>query len=161
AKTRCTPARVLESVAPAGVPGRAAIGHTRWATHGKANEVNAHPHFDNAGDVAVIHNGIVENHAELRRRLTGLGHVFVSETDTEVIPHLIAESLKDGRDLRAAVQATIAEIKGAAAIVAMLRQEPGVLVAARVSNAGGVVIGFGEGEMYVASDLNAVLPHTP
>jgi len=140
-------------------PGTAGIGHTRWATHGKATEANAHPHTDSAGEVVVIHNGIVENYLGLRARLLAAGHTFRSETDTEVIPHLIEEKLKQAGDLATAVRAAIAEIEGAAAIVAMRRSEPGVLVAARVANAGGVVIGYGERGMYVASDLPALVPY--
>jgi glucosamine--fructose-6-phosphate aminotransferase (isomerizing) len=139
--------------------GTAGIGHTRWATHGKATEANAHPHTDSKGDVTVIHNGIVENYLELRKDLIAAGHHFRSETDTEVIPHLIEEEVKKGHDLASAVCEAIAQIHGAAAIVAMRRAEPGVLVAARVANAGGVVIGYGEGAMYVASDLPALIPY--
>ena len=141
-------------------PGRTGIGHTRWATHGKATSLNAHPHQDTAGDVVVIHNGIVENYLDLKKGLVERGETFVSETDTEVLPHLIAQALEGGCDLREAVQVAMARVEGAAAVVAMRRQEPGVLVAARVSNAGGVVIGYGDGAMYVASDLTAILPHT-
>ena len=140
-------------------PGTTGIGHTRWATHGKATELNAHPHTDSAGDVTVIHNGIVENYLELRKQLMAAGHTFRSETDTEVIPHLIEEEVKAGHDLSGAVCRAIAQIEGAAAIVALRRSEPGVLVAARIANAGGVVIGYGKGAMYVASDLPALIPY--
>ncbi|HWO72803.1 MAG TPA: glutamine--fructose-6-phosphate transaminase (isomerizing) [Dehalococcoidia bacterium] len=141
-------------------PGRTGIGHTRWATHGKPSQLNAHPHSDRTGDVVVIHNGIVENYRKLREDLAANGHTFVSETDTEVIPHLISELLEQGHDLESATRAAMRRIEGAAAVLAMRRQEPGVIVAARVANAGGVVIGHGEGEMFVASDLPAVLTHT-
>jgi glucosamine--fructose-6-phosphate aminotransferase (isomerizing) len=141
-------------------PGSMGIGHTRWATHGKATQINAHPHTDTAGDVVVIHNGIVENFRELRGELIGRGHAFLSETDTEVIPHLIAEELARGLDLEEATRAALARIDGAAAVLALRRQEPGVLVAARVANAGGVVVGYGDGCMYVASDLPAIVEHT-
>src|SRR3989442_450415 len=140
--------------------GRQGIGHTRWATHGKPNEVNAHPHTDCTGDVVVIHNGIVENHLALKQKLTAAGHEFASETDTEVIPHLIEEHLRDGKDLESALAATIQEISGAHAILAMSTSEPGTLVAARVGNAGGIVVGYGHGENFLASDLPALLPHT-
>ncbi|MDP3911874.1 MAG: glutamine--fructose-6-phosphate aminotransferase, partial [Gemmatimonadales bacterium] len=140
--------------------GHAGIGHTRWATHGRATEANAHPHADSTGDILVIHNGIVENYRELRDALAAGGHTFASETDTEVIPHLIEDGVKKGLDLAGAVREAVGQIEGAAAIVAMRRQEPGVLVAARVANAGGVVIGYGASEMLVASDLPAILPHT-
>jgi glutamine---fructose-6-phosphate transaminase (isomerizing) len=141
-------------------PGKTGIGHTRWATHGKANDVNAHPHLDSTGDIVVIHNGIIENYLELRKRLASQGHTFKSETDTEVLPHLIEEGIKAGFDLAEAVCDTIRQIRGAAAIVVMRRQEPGVLVAARIANAGGVVIGYGDDGMYVASDLPALVAHT-
>jgi glucosamine--fructose-6-phosphate aminotransferase (isomerizing) len=136
------------------------IGHTRWATHGKATEINAHPHTDSSGDVVVIHNGIVENYRELRAALRQRGHVFQSETDTEVIPHLIADGIATGLDLEEATRAALGQIEGAAAILAMRRKEPGILVAARIANAGGVVIGYGDGEMFVASDLPAIMEHT-
>ena len=147
----------VEGAWPAGNTG---IGHTRWATHGKPTQANAHPHLDGQGDVAVIHNGIVENFRALRRELEGRGHVFRSETDSEVIPHLIADGLEQGLDLLEATRAAAGRIEGAAAIVAMRRQEPGVLVAARIANAGGVVIGRGDGETFVASDLPAIVEHT-
>jgi glucosamine--fructose-6-phosphate aminotransferase (isomerizing) len=141
--------------------GTAGIGHTRWATHGKASQINAHPHTDVSGDVVVIHNGIVENFRELRAELMASGHVFTSETDTEVIPHLIAEYVTQGESIESATRAAMRRVEGAAAILAMRRQEPGVIIAARIANAGGVVIGEGDGEMFVASDLPAVVCHTP
>ncbi|HEU0074043.1 MAG TPA: glutamine--fructose-6-phosphate transaminase (isomerizing) [Dehalococcoidia bacterium] len=134
----------------------AAIGHTRWATHGRASQLNAHPHTDCSGEIAIIHNGIVENHRELRLELESNGCSFRSQTDTEVIPHLIEAGIKDGLDLAAATAAALRRIEGAAAVLTMREQEPGVLVAARVANAGGVVIGYGSGEMLVASDLPAI-----
>ena len=138
----------------------AGIGHTRWATHGRATQLNAHPHTDCGGEVAVIHNGIVENHRELRLELQALGCKFASDTDTEVIPHLIEAGIKTGLDLAAATGAALRRIEGAAAVLAMRQQEPGVLVAARVANAGGVVIGYGTGEMLIASDLPAIAQRT-
>ncbi len=140
--------------------GRQGIGHTRWATHGKPSDENAHPHTDCSGDVVVIHNGIVENHREIRQRLIASGHRFSSETDTEVIPHLIEEHLREGKDLKGALERTVEELSGAHAILAMTTAEPGVVVAARIGNAGGIVIGYGHGENYLASDLPALLPHT-
>ncbi len=137
------------------------IGHTRWATHGGVNEINAHPHRDSTGDVVVIQNGIVENYLTLKEMLKKEGHQFRSETDTEVIPHLIEYHLKrNAHDLREALRLTLNEIKGSHAIVAMRAQEPETLVAARLGNAGGVVIGYGDGEMFVASDQPAILEHT-
>jgi glucosamine--fructose-6-phosphate aminotransferase (isomerizing) len=147
----------LEGVYPAGSAG---IGHTRWATHGKPTTDNAHPHRDCHGDVVVIHNGIVENYLELRAELKARGHELRSETDTEALPHLIETYLDEGNDLLAALQRTIARLRGAHAIVVMSAREPGTILAARVGNAGGVVVGYGEGEMFLSSDLAAVLPET-
>jgi glucosamine--fructose-6-phosphate aminotransferase (isomerizing) len=146
----------LNGTMPAGGTG---IGHTRWATHGKPTQLNAHPHTDASGDIVVIHNGIVENFRELRAALIARGHAFVSETDTEVIPHLIAEGIAAGLDLEGATRGALAQIEGAAAVLTLRRQEPGVLVAARIANAGGVVVGYGEGVMYLASDLPALVDH--
>ncbi len=140
--------------------GRQGIGHTRWATHGKPSEANAHPHTDCSGDIVVIHNGIVENHQELRNGLIASGHKFASETDTEVLPHLIEHYLQAGSSLEKALELTIKDIAGAHAILTMSTSAPGTVVAARVGNAGGVVIGYGHGENYLASDLPALLPHT-
>ena len=140
--------------------GHEGIGHTRWATHGKPNDVNAHPHADCSGDVVVIHNGIVENYLKLRTELAAAGHSFASETDTEVIPHLLEHYLSENMELAAALGQAITRLEGAHAIVAMSRSEPGTLVAARVGNAGGVVIGYGGGENLLASDLPAILSYT-
>ena len=147
----------LEGVFP---PGTSGLAHTRWATHGKPSDDNAHPHLDCTGDVAVAHNGIVENYLALRRELLDQGHTFTSETDTEVLPHLIEAHLREGDDLPAALRRTIERIEGAHAIVAISRQQPDRLVAARVGNAGGVVVGYGQHEHFVASDLPALLPET-
>ena len=141
--------------------GHRGIGHTRWATHGKVNETNAHPHRDCTGDIVVIHNGIVENYIALQEMLKAEGHKFVSETDTEVLPHLIEHYLKNGAaNLEEATRLVLKQIQGSHAIVAMRAQEPQVLVAARLGNAGGVVIGYGDNEMFVASDQPAILQHT-
>ncbi|MDO8690701.1 MAG: glutamine--fructose-6-phosphate transaminase (isomerizing), partial [Dehalococcoidia bacterium] len=142
---------------PQGVTG---IGHTRWATHGEPSDVNAHPHVDCRGEVVVIHNGIVENYRELKRLLQEEGHTFVSQTDTEVLPHLLERFLAQGCDLETAMRRMMPCLKGAHAILALDQREPGKIVAARVGNAGGVVLGCGEGEMFVASDLPAILPYT-
>jgi glucosamine--fructose-6-phosphate aminotransferase (isomerizing) len=139
---------------------RLGIGHTRWATHGRPSDINAHPHRDCQGRVVVIHNGIVENYLALKERLIDQGHTFVSETDTEVIPHLIEHYLQDGGSLELAVGRAIGQMEGAHALVVFSLGEPDKLVAARVGNAGGVVVGYGQGEMFVASDLPALLPHT-
>jgi glucosamine--fructose-6-phosphate aminotransferase (isomerizing) len=143
------------------IRGHRGIGHTRWATHGKVNETNAHPHRDCTGDIVVIHNGIVENYLQIKEMLRAEGHKFISETDTEVLPHLIEHYLKHGApNLEEATRLTLGDIRGSHAIVAMRAQEPDVLVAARLGNAGGVVVGYGEDEMFVASDQPALLPHT-
>ncbi len=140
--------------------GHVGIGHTRWATHGKPSDVNAHPHVSTHGEVVVIHNGIIENFLPLRQELEDKGYRFVSETDTEVLPHMIEDYIRQGMSLTEAVRATLHRIKGAAAIATMSIHEPGTLVGARIANAGGVVIGYGEGEMFLASDIPAILQHT-
>ena len=142
------------------VSGNVGIGHTRWATHGRPTQTNAHPHVDCRGETVVIHNGIVENYVALRQRLIAAGHSFASETDTEVIVHLVEEHLATGVDLEEAVRRALLEIRGNHAIVILSRREPDRLIAARLGNAGGVVLGIGDGEMFVASDLPAILEHT-
>ena len=140
--------------------GRVGIGHTRWATHGRPTDQNAHPLSDCQGDVLVVHNGIIENYRELKEELQRQGHRFSSETDTEIIAHLVEEGLARGEGLMEAVRRALSALQGANATVVMCRRQPGRLVAARLGNAGGVVIGLGEGEAFVASDLPALLPHT-
>jgi glucosamine--fructose-6-phosphate aminotransferase (isomerizing) len=147
----------LNGSAPAATTG---IGHTRWATHGKPSDQNAHPHLSCNGEVVVIHNGIVENYAGLRAELIAAGHAFRSETDTETIAHLMEDRVKAGESLLEALRQTALRLQGSQAIVAMSDREPGAMVAARVGNAGGVVVGYGNGEMMLASDLAAVLPLT-
>ncbi|MEP7217155.1 MAG: class II glutamine amidotransferase, partial [Anaerolineaceae bacterium] len=147
----------LEAALAAGKPleSTTGIGHTRWATHGKPSDENAHPHLSCAGEVCIIHNGIVENYAELRTELEGKGHRFESETDTETIAHLMEDHLKAGATLLEALRLTSPRLAGSQAIVAIAPSEPGTLVAVRIGNAGGVVIGYGNGEMLLASDLAA------
>ncbi len=140
--------------------GRVGIGHTRWATHGGVTDRNAHPHSSTAGDVVVVQNGIVENYRALRDQLIEDGAEFVSETDTEVIPQLIAHHLRQGSDFPTALRATMAAIEGGNSVVALHASDPQRLYAARKGNAGGIVIGFGEGEMFLASDMPALIPHT-
>jgi glutamine---fructose-6-phosphate transaminase (isomerizing) len=137
--------------------GAVGVGHTRWATHGVPSDANAHPHLDCRGQVAVVHNGIIENYAALRARLIELGHVFSSETDTEVLAHLI-ELHYDG-DLEEAVRRAVAEVRGAYALGVISSNDPDHLVFAR-NGASPLVLGIGEGEMYVASDTPAILPYT-
>ena len=115
------------------------IGHTRWATHGSPSETNAHPHTDCSGDLVVIHNGIVENFSVLRQELTGQGHTFASETDTEVIVHLVEQNMLDGQSFEEAARAALLKLKGAQAVVLMDRQHPDRLIASRIGNAGGVI----------------------
>ena len=137
--------------------GTVGLGHTRWATHGRPNDANAHPHMDCSGRIAVVHNGIIENYASLRTKLIELGHVFRSETDTEVLAHLI-EMHNDG-DLEVALRKTLADVRGAYALGVISSEDPGRLIFAR-NGASPLVIGIGEGEMYVASDTPAILPYT-
>ncbi len=137
--------------------GRVGFGHTRWATHGKPTLENAHPHTDCTGDVAVAHNGIVENHRHLREELVAEGHTFLSTTDTEVIPHLIEGHLARGATLEEAVRQTAGRLAGAQAIVALSRQEPDRLVGVRIGHAGGMAVGYGEDELLLASDLPAMV----
>jgi glutamine---fructose-6-phosphate transaminase (isomerizing) len=142
-----------EEPAPAGVT---AMGHTRWATHGAPTDRNAHPHTDCSGDVAVIHNGIVENFLDLRTRLEKGGHTFVSETDTESVAHLIEEKLRDMPSLVEAVRAAVAELDGAYSLVVLSASHPGEMVGVKVSSP--LVVGIGEdGEAMLASDIPALL----
>ncbi len=138
------------------ISGTMGIGHTRWATHGRPSETNAHPH--QAGAVVLIHNGIIENYLELRRELLGRGRKIASETDTEVICHLIDEEMQAGRSLFEATKNATGKLRGSFALVALSEREPGRLVAAK--NATPIVIGLGEGENFVASDIPALLSHT-
>jgi glutamine---fructose-6-phosphate transaminase (isomerizing) len=140
--------------------GSCGIGHTRWATHGAVTEENAHPHRDASGQIVVIQNGIVENYLELKHRLVARGHVFESQTDTEVIARLLGDHYAAAGSLEQAMRLTLAELRGGNAVVAMNRREPGRIVAARLGNAGGVVIGLGQGETFVASDITAILDYT-
>jgi glucosamine--fructose-6-phosphate aminotransferase (isomerizing) len=136
--------------------GRAGMGHTRWATHGAPTDRNAHPHLDCTGRVAVIHNGIIENFQALKDELVKGGHAFASETDTEVVAHLIEDEL-DG-DLPAAVRATLRRLTGAYALVVMSSEEPDLIVGVKVSSP--LIVGLGDGENLVASDIPAVMQRT-
>jgi glutamine---fructose-6-phosphate transaminase (isomerizing) len=139
------------------IGGHCGIAHTRWATHGVPNEANAHPH--SSGDsVTVVHNGIIENHAELRTELRGKGFVFDSDTDTEVIAHLVEHYQQAGASLLEAGRQAVARLHGAYAIVLLSKREPGVLVGARSGSP--LVLGLGEEENYLASDIHALLPLT-
>jgi glutamine---fructose-6-phosphate transaminase (isomerizing) len=147
-------------VASEPVEGKVGVGHTRWATHGEPSARNAHPHMGATGKVVVVHNGIVENFLELREELSAEGVEFKSETDTETIVHLVERFLSSETDLEGAVRRMLTHIKGAHGIVVMSSQEPDKIIAARIGNAGGVVIGLGKGEMFIASDIPAILEHT-
>src|SRR5271167_3071520 len=136
--------------------GHIGIGHTRWATHGRPSEENAHPH--KAGPVAVIHNGIVENFIDLRTELLARGHKLRSETDTELIAHLIEEKLKAGRGLTEAVREAVLRLRGSFSIVVLSETEPDKLIAAKTATP--LVLGLGDGENFVASDIPAILEHT-
>ncbi|MET8056288.1 glutamine--fructose-6-phosphate transaminase (isomerizing) [Streptomyces microflavus] len=138
--------------------GRTGIGHTRWATHGAPNDVNAHPHLDNAGRVAVVHNGIIENFAALRRELTGRGHALESETDTEVVAHLLAEAFSAGGDLADAMRQVCRRLEGAFTLVAVHADQPDVVVGARRNSP--LVVGVGDDEWFLASDVAAFIVHT-
>jgi len=141
------------------VAGRIGLGHTRWATHGRPSEANSHPHADCTGGLVVVHNGIIENYGSLKERLIAEGHRFRSETDTEVIAHLLEAELRAGRDLREACRATLAELRGAYAIAVLSSAHPDEMVAAKLG-AGSVVVGLGRDETYLASDIPAILPYT-
>ncbi len=142
------------------IKGRVGIGHTRWATHGEPTARNAHPHMGATGKVVVVHNGIVENFIELKEELSQEGAVFQSDTDTETIVLLVEKYMKTGLDLESAARKTLSRLKGAHGVVLFSSQEPDKIVAARIGNAGGVVLGLGEGENYIASDIPAIMEHT-
>ncbi|QCW26172.1 glutamine--fructose-6-phosphate transaminase (isomerizing) [Lysobacter enzymogenes] len=148
----------MENAARAeGFSAQVGIGHTRWATHGGVTEANAHPHIS-FGELAVVHNGIIENHDEQRERLRAAGYAFESQTDTEVIAHLVHFHLRQGLDLLAAVQSAARELVGAYAIAVVSLNEPGRLIAARMGCP--LLVGLGEGENFVASDVSAIVQAT-
>src|ERR1700730_11241839 len=138
------------------VDGSFGIGHTRWATHGRPTEENAHPHRDCKGDIVVVHNGIVENYLSLKHQLEAEGHVFKTETDTEIIAHLVEKHFAG--NLEEAVRATVKQLSGVFALAVISRTDPNKIVAAR--NGPPVVIGIGDNEYFVASDVPAILSHT-
>ncbi len=139
--------------------GTPAVGHTRWATHGEPSEANSHPHTDSSGRIAVVHNGIIENYQDLRRELESKGHRFKSETDTEVIPHLIEDELKTrGSSFEEALRRALRRARGAYALGILNADEPGVLYAARHGSP--LVLGVGHGENFIASDVPAILNET-
>lgn len=136
--------------------GTRGIGHTRWATHGKPSEINAHPH--RAGNFVVVHNGIIENYLKLKERLQHAGHCFSSETDTEIIAHLVEENYRSSGDFETAVRQSLNEVRGAYAVAILCSDEPDKLIAAKLGSP--LVVGQGQGEYFVASDIPAMLSHT-
>jgi glutamine---fructose-6-phosphate transaminase (isomerizing) len=147
-----------EVIRHAPLTGTYGIGHTRWATHGRPTEENAHPHRDDSGRVVVIHNGIIENYLSIKRALQQQDHHFVTETDTEVVAHLIAQYLSETGDFETAVRRAIQEFTGIFALVLMFADEPDKLIAVRQGPP--LVVGLGENEYFVASDITAILYHT-
>jgi glucosamine--fructose-6-phosphate aminotransferase (isomerizing) len=146
---------LVEAPLPAATTG---IGHTRWATHGAPNDVNAHPHLGNAGRVALVHNGIIENFAELRAEVEAAGHDLRSETDTEIVAHLLESALTSGGNLTDAMREVCARLEGAFTLVAVDAEDPSRVVAARRSSP--LVVGIGEGENFIGSDVAAFIEHT-
>jgi glucosamine--fructose-6-phosphate aminotransferase (isomerizing) len=141
------------------VESKVGIGHTRWATHGGVTHANSHPHIDCTNKIALAHNGIIENHKVLKELLIKKGHIFHSETDTEVLVHLIEEAYKeDHRNLQSAVVEALKLVEGTYGIVVFSTDEPYKIVGAR--NGSPLVVGIGEGEMFIASDVNAIMPYT-
>jgi glucosamine--fructose-6-phosphate aminotransferase (isomerizing) len=138
--------------------GTIGLGHTRWATHGRPTEENAHPHTDCTGDVVVVHNGILENYLSLKEKLLAEGHVFSSETDTEVLAHLIEKYLAEDRDIEIATRRALNDVTGAYAIGVLWRGDPNRLVGAKCASP--LVVGLGEGDFFFASDVPAILTHT-
>ncbi len=149
--------RLAEKLAAEPVSGRLGMGHTRWATHGRPSETNAHPHL--SGEVAVVHNGIIENYLELKRELVAAGYQFSSETDTEIVAHLVADQFKQGAaDLEQAVRRALRRIRGSYALVILDRTRPGTIIGARKESP--LILGLGKDEFFLASDVPAFLAHT-
>jgi glucosamine--fructose-6-phosphate aminotransferase (isomerizing) len=136
------------------------IGHTRWATHGEVNQKNSHPHSSNSGSVSIAHNGIIENFLELKDELVDSGIEFQSDTDSEVLAHLVGNSVSNGHSLREAVIGAASRIKGNTAVVAVSQAEPEIVVGLRIGNAGGIVVGKNDSAAVMASDTIALLPYT-
>ena len=147
-----------DAIHKAPLEGSYGIGHTRWATHGRPTEENAHPHRDCTGRLVVVHNGIIENYLELKERLERDGHTFVTETDTEIVAHLVEENMRGGLPLEEAVRRSLGEIRGIYALVFVSASDPNKIVAARQGPP--AVVGLGDGEFFVASDIPALLEHT-
>lgn len=152
--------RLVALVDQAPIAGSPGIGHTRWATHGAPSARNSHPHMGNSGRVVVVHNGIVENYVQLKEELSSEGATFNSDTDTETIVHLVERYLAAGLGLVEAARKTFQEIEGNHGVVLMSSEAPDMIICARIGNAGGVVIGLGDGENFIASDIPALLEYT-
>jgi len=148
----------LRKKIPADFEGHSGIAHLRWATHGEPTEDNAHPHRDCTGDVWVVHNGIIENYRELKRDLESRGHVFLSETDTEIMAHMVEQEMADGKDFETAARAALNRIRGTYGMAIQSKSEPDVIVGARMGAP--VVLGLGDGENFIASDPSPILKHT-
>ena len=140
--------------------GKIGIGHTRWATHGEPNNINAHPHTDCNNKISIVHNGIIENHQEIRHSLEKSGHKFLSQTDSECISHLIEEYLNNNDDIEKAIRHTANTIQGANVVVIIHKEHPNKLFCFKVGSAGGLIIGNGNNEMFVSSDIPAIIPYT-
>ncbi|OGG77410.1 glutamine--fructose-6-phosphate aminotransferase [Candidatus Kaiserbacteria bacterium RIFCSPLOWO2_01_FULL_54_24] len=155
-----TPGAVAElrKKIPKGFKGKSGIAHLRWATHGEPTQVNAHPHSDCEGEIWLVHNGIIENWQELRQNLIAKGHTFISNSDTEVIPHLVEEHLKREKDFEKAAIAALKEIRGTYGMAIQYKGEPEKLIAARMGSP--IVLGIGKKEHFIASDASPILPHT-
>src|SRR5882672_8346117 len=147
-----------EVIAKSPIEGTYGIGHTRWATHGRPTEENAHPHRDCTGHIVVVHNGIIENYLEPKEKVQKEGHKFVTETDTEIVAHLVEKNSQGGVPLEEAVRRSLKELRGIYALVFLSAKDPQKIVAARLGPPS--VIGLGEGEYFVASDIPALLQHT-
>ncbi len=150
-------ARLEEVIATTPIDGEYGIGHTRWATHGRPTEENAHPHRDCTGRIVVVHNGIIENYLELKQHLQSQGHTFVTETDTEIVAHLVEREMKDD-GLENAVRRALLYLRGLFALVLISADDPNKIVTVR--NGPPIVVGLGDGEFFVASDIPAILGHT-
>src|SRR6059058_4880363 len=151
-----------EAIAKSPIEGTYGIGHTRWATHGRPTEENAHPHRDCTGQIVVVHNGIIENYLELKEQLQREGHKFVTETDTEIVAHLVEKNLQSNSGgkipLEEAVRKSLKQLRGIYALVFLSTRDPDKIVAARLGPP--AVVGLGDGEYFVASDIPALLEHT-
>lgn len=148
----------LRRKVPAGYFGLSGIAHLRWATHGEPNEANAHPHSDCDGEIWLVHNGIIENYKELKKELAAKGHTFKSESDTEILAHLIEDHMKGGSDFEKAALTALNQVRGTYGIAMQYKKEPEKLIAARMGSP--IVLGLGDGEHFIASDASPILPHT-